>query len=164
MTWKFYPEEWIECMPVTTEFFQHTTEKDFFKLICGERLGGGMSRDVYEFGPDFVIKFEYGNGFFQNIMEWETWQEVKETEFAPWFAPCEKISGTGIVLIQRRTKPLKANKYPKDMPAFLGDFKHSNYGMYKGHLVAHDYGRTRLMTAGLTKRMVAANWTHDLES
>jgi hypothetical protein len=154
-------------MPVHNQFFQSTTEKDFFWEMCGERLGGGMSRDVYEckLDPSLVIKFETGNGVFQNIMEWEVWKEVEHApEYSKWFAPCVSISGTGIVLLQKRTKPLKESRYPKEMPAFLGDFKHTNYGMYKGHLVAHDYGRTRLMTAGLTKRMIAANWVHDLET
>lgn len=153
-------------MPVHNHLFQNVVEKDFFWTICGERLGGGMSRDVYSctLDPTVVIKFEDGQRRFQNIMEYEAWQEVEQTEFAKWFAPVVSISPCGTVLIQKRTKPLKASRYPDEMPAFLGDFKHTNYGMYKGHLCAHDYGRTRLMTAGLTKRMIHANWVHDLES
>ena len=153
-------------MPVHNQHFDSTIEKDFFWEICGERIGGGMSRDVYTCTLDdsVVIKFEVGSGHFQNIMEWETWKEVEYTEFAKWFAPCVSISKTGIVMIQKKTKPLKPSRYPLEMPAFLGDFKHTNYGMYKGHLCAHDYGRTRLMTAGLTKRMIHANWVQDIES
>lgn len=152
-------------MPVHNHFFTDTVERDFFWEMCGERLGGGMSRDVYssKSDPSVVIKFETGERQFQNIMENEIWEEVRGTEFEKWFAPVVSISKNGIILIQKRTKPLKANKYPKEMPVFLGDYKHTNYGLYKGHLCAHDYGRTRIMTAGLTKRMQAVNWVHDLE-
>lgn len=153
-------------MPVHNRLFQNIVEKDFFWAMCEERLGGGMSRDVYSsrLDPTVVIKFEDGKGHFQNVMEWEAWQEVKDTEFSKWFAPIVGISDCGTILIQKRTKPLKPSRYPLEMPAFLGDFKHTNYGMYKGHLCAHDYGRTRLMTAGLTKRMIHANWVQDIES
>ena len=154
-------------MPVTKDFFLSTTEKDFFHEMCGERLGGGMSRDVYlsALDPTVVIKFEADSGHFQNVMEWEVWQEVKETKYAKWFAPCVSISGTGTILIQKRTKVVAdRRKYPAKMPVFLGDFKYTNYGMYKGQLVAHDYGRPRLLTEGLSDRMKKVDWWADLDT
>lgn len=146
--------------------FQSVVEKDFFKTMCGKRLGSGIGREVFEcfLDPTLVIKIEAGSASFQNVMEWETWEEVKETDFAKWFAPCYAVSSTGSVLIQKKTTPIHWKKLPPRMPAFLGDFKQGNFGMYKGHIVAHDYGRTRLMTNGLTKRMRDVNWTHDLET
>ncbi len=154
--------------PISTspEAFKGITEKDFFYTFCGERLGKGIGREVFEcrLDPSLVVKIEDHAGSFQNIVEWETWHEVRETEFAKWFAPCVQISSCGIILLQKRTTPKKARFYPKEMPAFLGDYKHTNYGWYKGHLCAHDYGRTRLMTAGLTKRMQSVNWVEDLET
>jgi hypothetical protein len=153
-------------MPVTNDYFRSAPEKEFFEAMCGERLGGGMSRDVWSsvLDPSVVIKFETDKGHFQNVMEWEVWQEVKETKWAKWFAPCVSISGTGSVLIQKRTKVVSnRDKYPVKMPVFLGDFKYSNYGLFKGQMVAHDYGRCRLMTEGLTDRMKKVDWWADLD-
>lgn len=42
--------------------FADTVEKDFFAFMCGDLIGSGAHRDVYEFAPDprFVLKFETG--------------------------------------------------------------------------------------------------------
>lgn len=150
----------------TGPYFNSTVERDFFNTLCGKRLGKGIGREVYEcrLDPSLVIKIETGAGSFQNIVEWETWDEVVGTEFEKWFAPCVSISGAGVVLVQKKTKVISSNKLPDKMPSFLGDFKQGNFGMYKGHICAHDYGRTRLMEKGLTKRMRPVNWTLDLET
>lgn len=154
-------------MPITDSYFKRTPELDFFEMICDEKLGSGMSREVYScsLDPSVVIKFETTQGRFQNIVEWETWQDVKETDYAKWFAPCVNISSCGSVLIMKRTTPIKnLKRYPERMPAFLGDFKYSNYGMYKGHLCTHDYGRTLLVSEGLTKRTRSVDWWADIDT
>jgi hypothetical protein len=144
--------------------FEQIIEKEVFKTLCGDKLGQGIGREVFEcsLNKDLVIKIESGSGSFQNVVEWETWEEVRETVHAKWFAPCVGISPCGIVLVQKRTQPMSKRSYPKEMPNFLADFKYTNYGKYKGHVVAHDYGRHMLMTNGLTKRMRPVNWTDDL--
>lgn len=135
-----------------------SVHKDFFNLATKDRIGYGMSREVWssDLFPDCVIKVEDKTGKFQNIVEWETWNRVKGTEFEKWFAPCRWISPNGIVLIMEKTAPLC--KYPEKMPVFLGDFKRTNYGSYKGHIVCHDYGTNLLFEYGMSKRLRKVNW------
>lgn len=132
--------------------------RDLFHMITGKELGRGIARVVYDSGlmPDCVIKCEEGGKSFQNVLEWEIWDRVQGTKFEKWFAPCVEISGNGSVLVQRKTTP--ATRFPEKMPAFLTDFKRTNYGIYKGRLVAHDYGMTLLMENGMTTRMCKAKW------
>jgi len=132
--------------------------KELFWLIANREIGSGMSRKVWDSKvlSDSVIKVEEDSGCFQNVLEWEAWNAVKETAAAKWFAPCEWISPCGVVLIMAKTTP--THKYPDRMPAFLADFKRPNYGMYKGRLVCHDYGTSLLMINGLTTRMRKVQW------
>lgn len=134
--------------------------KELFWTIAGERLGYGMSRTAYEAKilPNAVIKTEENSGKFQNIIEWETWNEVKGSPFEKWFAPCLHISACGSVLIMARTARPNPDQYPELMPAFLTDFKRTNYGMLDGRLVCHDYGTNMLMRTGMTKRMKKVEW------
>lgn len=132
--------------------------RDAFHLLCGDRLGYGMSRSVFActLHRNCVVKVEEGAGQFQNVVEWETWRRVEGTPFAKWFAPCMWISPNGSVLIMARTTP--APEYPERMPAFLSDFKRTNYGMHEGRLVCHDYGTHLMFEHGMTKRLIKADW------
>lgn len=132
--------------------------KEHFRLFCDEEIGSGIGRRVFSSAvlPQSVIKCEEGAASFQNVIEWETWQRVRETPFAHWFAPCEWISPSGAVLVMARTKP--PTRLPKEVPVFLTDLKKSNYGIYKGRLVCHDYGTNLLFEHGMTKRMKKADW------
>lgn len=149
--------------PLFEEAFITTLSRDLFGLICGELLNFGISRRVYVYSPnsDFVIKFEDKAGWFQNVIEWETWEEVKETKYKKWFAPCRMISPCGTALVMARTTPLAHDVYPKKLPVFFNDFKYDNYGMFEKQLVCHDYGLSRLMTTGLTTRLRNAEWWGD---
>ena len=147
-------------MNILNEYFSNNIPtSEFFRTMCGQRIGGGASRDVYEFVPDssLVVKFEVRNSMFQNVIEWETWKEVMETEHAAWFAPCKLISPCGTVLLQKRTEKIR-DKYPEKMPSYFTDFKYTNYGMYNDHIVCHDYGTNRMVVTGMNKRMRTANW------
>lgn len=139
-----------------------TIARDFFHLICGEKLGFGLSRDVFvfEWDPRYVVKFEAGAQSFQNVTEWNTWQDAQHhDEAAKWLAPCVKISACGCVLIQRRTRPAK--KLPDKVPAFFTDLKASNFGMIGSKFVCHDYGINLMCNSGLTTRLRKADWDHD---
>lgn len=138
-------------------FFTDTTERDFFRMFCGELLGSGMSREVWSFGLDekYVIKFERP-GSFQNVIEWNTWHDAAHSDASKWLAPCDRISNNGRILIQKRTKP--ATKFPDRMPVFLTDFKRTNYGMLNGRLVCHDYGTNLMCNAGLSLRLRKVEW------
>lgn len=136
---------------------------DFADLMLGVRLGGGIARDVYELnfppkGMASVIKFEDVAGSFQNIIEWEAWQNVCDTKWEKWFAPCCQISRAGCVLVQRKTTTLQ--KLPKRVPSFLKDLKESNWGEYEGRPVCHDYGTMAPISVEAVK-MVKAVWRDD---
>jgi hypothetical protein len=132
-----------------------TPSEELFNLICNKEIGRGVSRVVYDslILPDSVIKVENKSGSFENAFEWNIWREVEYTQYAKWFAPCEWISSCGVILIMKKTQP--AVKYPSEMPAFLGDFKKKNYGLYGKKVVCHDYGNLSVpvIKTGLTKRM-----------
>lgn len=137
-----------------------------FNLLCGEKIGAGMSRKVFDSPllPDCVVKVESSGGDFQNVIEWETWQRVRDTPYASWFAPCRWISGNGEILIMERTRPPAPAEFPERMPVFLCDFKRTNYGMRRNAktgretLVCHDYGTHLMFENGMTKRQRKANW------
>jgi hypothetical protein len=146
-------------------FNVNTITCDFFHLICSERLGKGVAREVYRsaFDPTMVFKFEKDAGSFQNIMEWETWQNVKFTadlknDYAQYFAPCLGISPCGTILAQRYARPLQDEELPKELPAFFTDIKKSNFGILNNKVVCVDYGNNLLMTRGLTHKKIKADW------
>jgi hypothetical protein len=144
--------------------------REAFDLMCGDRLGYGMSRTVYacKLLPDCVVKVEEDSGRFQNVVEWETWQRVRDTPASRWFAACRWISPNGSVLVMERTRPPAPSEFLDRMPAFLCDFKRTNYGMAKAEgrhgkpetewLVCHDYGTHLMFEHGMTKRLRKADW------
>lgn len=132
---------------------------DFVNLFCGELIGRGVARDVYEYAIDDtkVIKVETAAESFQNATEWQVWREVEYTKWARWFAPCHWISPCGIVMIQSRTQPI--SRAPKEVPNFFSDLKLDNFGKLKGRVVAHDYGLNLLASNALGKvRMKKGSW------
>ena len=129
--------------------------------LCGDRLGHGMSREVFRYALDerYVIKFELVEHRFQNAAEADVWDAVKHTEFARWFAPVYSISGCGRVMLQRYAAPLAAIALPAEVPRWFTDLKPSNWGRIGKQPVCVDYGRTLLVTHGLSRRMRRADWT-----
>lgn len=135
--------------------------REVFNLMCDELIYTGMSRAVWasKLLPSCVIKVEERGGMFQNVVEWETWQRVKDTPLSRWFAECKSISPNGAVLVMERTRPASDRDYPDKMPVFLGDFKRRNYGMVGKHLVCHDYGTNCLFEYGMSKRLIKVVWS-----
>lgn len=130
------------------EYFKTTISHDLFRMVCGKRIGGGSAREVLEcyLKPDCVVKIEHESYSFQNASEWQTWEAVKHApELAKWFAPCFEISPCGTILLQARTEPIRASELPTEVPHIMDDLHIGNWGMYKGHPVAHDYGYNRLV-------------------
>ena len=140
--------------------FDGFTARETLQWMCDERLGHGMSREVFRFAPDrdFVIKFELVEGHFQNVKEMETWRQVEHTESARWFAPCHSISGNGRVLLQRYARPISVSELPTEVPRFFTDLKPGNWGFYGKQPVAVDYGLNLLMGRGITKALKKAQW------
>jgi hypothetical protein len=133
-------------------------KSDGFQLLCGRHIGKGAFRNVFEcgFDPSLVVKVESEQRSFSNVMEWEVWHSVVETEFEKWFAPVVQISPNGSVLLQRRTTPVL--KWPERIPSFFTDIKRANFGMFNGNFVCHDYGLNMLIERGLTRRLSKVNW------
>jgi len=141
------------------ECFGNTLNRDFFYMIIGKVLGHGEFRVVYEHRhrDDLVLKFETNGESFQNIAEWEFWQDNKGNKrVAAWLAPCEFISPCGIVLAMKKTTKPDKPDFPNVIPEFLVDLKHKNFGMLNGKLVAHDYGLYNVTIP--TKRKKAKWW------
>lgn len=139
-----------------------TTARDMASLFIGKRLGSGMSRTVYEHELDktCVVKIESGGNRFQNVLEWEVWQTVKDTKFAKWFAPCIDISPNGIILIQKKADLIPKSQYPKSIPRFFMDTKFENFGMIGKQFVCFDYGTAHIdaLNRSLTKKLKKADW------
>lgn len=145
--------------------------REAFNLLCGDKIGGGMSRTVFECAllPGYVVKVETDPRRFQNILEWETWHMVADAPASRWFAECRWISPNGKVLIQERTRPAGALELPEKVPVWFTDLKRQNWGMAKSRnkdgspgrewAVCHDYGTSLMLQEGTaTKRLKKADW------
>jgi len=139
--------------------------QEAFNILCGKKLGGGMSRQVYEckLKPGYVVKVEvdpYPN--YQNLAEWHIWQAVRSTKHSRWFAAIDSISPDGKILIQERTRPAGLSEYPDKIPTFFTDTKRENWGMTthgdKNWFVCHDYGVHMIFEQGLHGRLKKPNF------
>lgn len=141
--------------------FESGLQRELLEFLCGDRLGAGMSREVFRYALDdrYVLKFEPIEHRFQNVEEFTVWQTVEHTRFAKWFAPCKAISGCGRIMLQEYAEPIAAIALPAEVPSFFTDLKPGNWGVIKGQPVATDYGRTLLMSRGLSNKMKKADWT-----
>jgi hypothetical protein len=115
-----------------------------FNLLCGEELGRGIHRTVFEckLDPTLVVKVEHNEEerSFANAFEfrnWDTWGW--SSDIAEWLAPVVEISPCGLVLLQRRTIDLRPEELPTSLPEFLTDHKPQNYGLFEGRVVCRDY-------------------------
>lgn len=127
--------------------------RDVTSLFLGERLGGGMSREVFEcaINPKWVVKVETGDHR-QNIVETLIWCTVRDLEcWRPWFAPVLHSSPDGRAIIQERTWPGLDRAFPESVPDFLADVRPCNWGWLKGRWVCHDYGLSHLLSKGLSR-------------
>ena len=141
------------------DFFRGTIACDLLSLCIGDMIGAGSTRTVFRTpDPEIVLKFETSAQRFQNIMEWETWQIVKDTNYKEWFVPCINIADCGSILKQNFARDMEPNEVPETLPAFFADVKKENFGMYNGHVVCRDYGNHMLIDRGLTKKMIKADW------
>lgn len=122
------------------------TFEDAFNLLCGEKIGSGIHRDVFEcrLRPDLVVKVEIEESWrtFANVMEMKFWCDNEHAKgIGEWLAPCEYMSPDGRILLQRRADPVSRRDtvLPDKLPAFLTDIKPANFGWLAGRLVCVDY-------------------------
>lgn len=130
-------------------------------LVLGALLGKGISRTVYQcrLDPGLVIKLEDpAEKRFQNVTEWQTWDEASELHAArDWLAEPKWISENGLVLFMETTCKFndtgKSWKVPERVPLFLSDLKSENFGWVhrrrKWLFVCHDYGLNLSINHGL---------------
>lgn len=135
--------------------------EDAFNLLCGDKLGSGVHRDVFacRLRPDLVVKVEQAGEWrsFANVEEMRFWSEnMYCPTVAAWLAPCEYLSPDGRILLQRRVRiAVDGDALPERVPAFLTDLKPSNYGWMDGRFVCVDYaGRIN----DVSMRMKKAAW------
>lgn len=141
---------------MTSELPPTSVSQDLVRSLCGEKLGEGMSREVYVWTPNdkLVLKLETGVGYgstcghFQNVCEWLTWRALAETKYSGWLAPVVWISESGNALLMHRTKPMREGEEPKSIPMWLNDHKRKNFGLLLGKVVCHDYGTNSLINHG----------------
>lgn len=133
---------------------------DAFNLLCGEKLGSGIHRDVFEckIRPDLVVKVEKGDyRYFANVLEMRFWCDNQYAkDIAKWLAPCEFLSPDGRLLLQKRAQPIiSGSQLPKQIPAFLTDLKKENFGLLDGRVVCVDYA---LNNVTVSTRMRKPYW------
>ena len=130
---------------------------EFATFICGNKIGEGQFRDVYEYNLDkrYVVKIQRDLSSFNNIVEWEIWCNVMYSEYKKHFAPCLWMSSNGRIMIQRKTSPITDKRpAPKDVPYFFADIKNENFGWIGKDFVAHDYDYSmiRFVSNGLNNK------------
>jgi len=141
-------ENKIRLQGTLATFLENSSvSQDLFTSLCGEHIGGGTTREVYDYNlkEGYVIKIEEGNTNC-NIAEYLLWDEVRYLtgsmgHIKNWFAPVEWISPNGRLLVMKKTKDIPNRKKPDKVPNFLWDIKPSNFGWIGKNYVSHDYGQ-----------------------
>lgn len=135
--------------------------EDLKDLLCGERLGAGIHREVFVYKPDpkYVMKIA-PDAPEANVLEAHIWDMVADTNIAKWFARCHMVSTSGVFLLQERVERRPQAEYPKHVPVFFGDLKYKNFGWIGGRLVCCDYAGfvSTSMVHKWTGRMKKADW------
>lgn len=120
--------------------------EDAFNLLCGTSLGEGIHRKVFEchLDPSLVVKVETSGDHrtFANFREMDVWNNLEHTKLSKWLAPCVSLSMSGLILLQKRVKPIRREEMPKKLPGFLTDLKVENFGILDGQVVCVDYALT----------------------
>jgi len=119
---------------------------DLILTLCGNKIGAGSYRTVYEYNLDskYVIKIE-PNATDANITEYILWDEIQglQKELAwvkDWFAPVLWISPNNKILVMQKTEEKPQKQRPREVPAFFTDLKYDNWGWIGNKFVCHDYG------------------------
>jgi hypothetical protein len=144
---------------------------DFFDMFCGDLIGNGTSRRVYQYTMDstLVVKIEFKEAekriMFCNVVEWDVYSEMMDCKaIAKFMAPVIALSPCGRILLQKKTTPLQKNtKLPQILPAIFGDTKVENWGLLNGKVVCHDYANHRAFRLNYKRpdQMIKANWWSD---
>lgn len=146
--------------------YDNNTAENIMDALVGQWIGRGARREVYAHreNQDLVVKIQRNKCEFDNIIEWELWHAAGyckgQSDAHKWLAKCHYLSKDGKILIQERTYRIHEKDYPKEVPIWMRDDLHSNFGRtLDGRFVAHDYAQNLAYRYGLlTKRMRKPNW------
>src|SRR5690349_2789837 len=96
---------------------EHMQYEDLPGMLCGQMLGLGIHRKVGVLNPDPSLVIECAREAPNaNVGEEESWQMVKDTPIATWFAPCVAIRPCGMFLLQKRVETRPRSEYPSKFP------------------------------------------------
>lgn len=133
--------------------------EDAFNLLCGDLIGSGAHRKVFECRLDksLVVKVEMPEKwrYFANVHEMKFWNDHQYyKKVSDWLAPCEYLSPDGRILLQKKVSVANENdKLPECLPAFLTDVKAKNFGWYEGRFVCVDYAITLINPSTRLKKV-----------
>jgi len=120
------------------------TEREIDDLIDREPFGHGVGRAAFAVpsDPSVIVKKQKGRYPGANIIEWELWHALKETELRNLFGECFAISETGKYLIMERLEDLTNPGWDKmiQVPFWFADRKCSAFGKAaNGAIKIRDY-------------------------
>jgi hypothetical protein len=135
------------------------TFEDAFNMLCGDRIGQGSTRTVYDCKllPGHVVKVENDDfRMFANVAENLLYCNSSEA-VQRWLCPTTHLSPDGRLLIMRKARICdETDTLPDQLPAFLSDIKRENFGWIDGRLVCVDYG---LWFESPSLRMRKVSWS-----
>jgi hypothetical protein len=138
--------------------------KDAFNLLCGDKLGEGSFRTVYEcrLRPDLVVKVSNPSAWRDphNTLEAQFWADYKYHKvIGKWLAPIHFVSPDTRIILMERAMSFFDTELPVKVPACFQDVKPSNFGrLSDGRIVCVDYALTR---GSAPANLVAHGWTSD---
>lgn len=144
------------------QVYPDDTVQQIIDKVCGELIGFGCYRDVYELkgNPRYVVKVErdMSKGRFANAMEYRNWCDLRWwTYLDGWLCPCVRITETSQVLVQKRAKPVKSvDQLPVMVPSIFTDLKPGNFGFIGKRAVIVDYPDVIVVTP--TNKFKKAKW------
>jgi len=119
-------------------------------------IAKGGSRSVFSHpdNPNAVVKHDKRRR--QNPLEYRVWNicEQHDLPLNQWLAPCFSLSHDSLILVQARTTPV--TEWPTEIPVFFTDLDVSNFGMYDGRFVCHDYAFNHAWKHGFSVDMKKA--------
>jgi hypothetical protein len=108
------------------------------------RLGRGISREVFPFGPDHVVKIAHNPSEGHNLAEAKAWNDAPDWA-RPHLAPVVAVDPAGRWLLMRKCDRIGAAQWAdaKVVASALrdrvGDLHEGNIGWLSGRWVALDY-------------------------
>lgn len=122
----------------------------------GSLIGRGKQRWVYAHrdDPEIVVKLlrPEWQRVNSNAAEWRNWRRIRETEYAPHFAPCLGIGTAWLTM--RRCEPLGKGATGWIPDICRDDPSRHNFGILGGRIVCVDYANMLTEQIGDTAKFI----------